>query len=161
MPQAQLPFFPHGTTEINSNLAFKRQGSTVTYCQGHLPVFEHHIHDKKTFHLIASQFYVNGNATQAQICRAFGVTPISLKRAVKRYREKGAAGFYEAPAKRGAAVLTPPVLAQAQRLLNEGAQIPEVATELGIKADTLRKAVAAGKLPMPSKKKTRKTRLLR
>ena len=158
MPQAQLPLFPAGTTEINHILAFERQGDLITYFHGLLPVFQHHVNDKNTFYLISSQFYVNGNATQAQICRAFGVTPISLKRAVKRYREKGAAGFYEVPARRGAAVLTPPVLAQAQRLLDQGIGIPDVAQELSIKPDTLRKAVAAGKLHKPAKKKIRKAR---
>jgi transposase-like protein len=118
-----------------------------------LPVFQHTVDDTKTFHLIASQFYVNGNATQAEICRAFGVTFISLKRAVKLYREKGAAGFYEIPKRRGAVVLTPAVLEQAQQLLSNGADISEVAEQLTIKADTLRKAVTAGKLHKPVKKK--------
>ncbi len=109
MPQAQLPVFPDGTTEINVTLAFERRNGLVTYFHGHLPVFEHRVNDTQTFHLIASQFYVQGNATRAELCRAFGVTAISLKRAVKRYREKGPAGFYETPGRRGAAVLTPPV----------------------------------------------------
>lgn len=100
MPQAQLPFFPDGTTAINRNLAFARQNDRVTYFHGHLPVFQHAVNDTPTFRLTVSQFYVNGNATQAELCRAFGVTPISLKRAVKRYREKGAAGFYTPPARR-------------------------------------------------------------
>jgi transposase-like protein len=156
MPQAQLPFFPDGTTEINVTLAFERRDDLVTYFYGYLPVFEHHVNDTPTFHLITSQFYVQGNATQAELCRAFGVTPISLKRAVKCYREKGSAGFYETPARRGAAVLTPPVLLQAQQLLDEGGEIPAVAKELAIKADTLRKAVVAGKLHKRSKKKNRK-----
>lgn len=158
MPQAQLPFFPYGTTEINANLAFERHGDLVTYFHGLLPVFQHHVSDTKTFHLIASQFYVNDNATQAEMCRAFGVTSISLKRAVKCHREKGAAGFYEEPARRGAVVLTPAVLAKAQQQLDEGSEIAEVAAELAIKPDTLRKAVAAGKLHTPWKKKIRTAR---
>lgn len=158
MPQAQLPFFPPGTTEINANLAFERRDDVVTYFHGLLPVFQHHVSDTKTFHLIASQFYINDNATQAEMCRAFGVTSISLKRAVKLYRKKGAAGFYEEPARRGAVVLSPPVLVKAQQQLDEGSEIPELAADLAIKADTLRKAVAAGKLHHPSKKKIGKAR---
>jgi transposase-like protein len=158
MPQAQLPIFPHGTTEINANLAFERQADLVVYYQGLLPVFQHHVKDTKTFHLIVSQFYVNDNATQAEMCRAFGVTPISLKRAVKCYREKGAAGFFEEPARRGAVVLTAPVLAKAQQQLDAGSEVAEVAAALAIKADTLRKAVAAGKLHCPGKKKRRHAR---
>ena len=142
MPQAQLPFFPEGTCEINVNLSFMKRDNQVTYFHGHLPVFQHSIDDKKTFDLITSQFYVNGNATQAEISRAFGVTLISLKRAVKRYRKKGVAGFYEEPARRGAVVLTPSVLAQAQQLFDEGYELVDVAKELSLKPDTLRKAVS-------------------
>jgi transposase-like protein len=152
MPQAQLPFFPHGTSVINANLSFLKEDNKVAYFHGHLPVFQHHINDKKTFYLITSQFYINGNATQAEISRAFGVSLISLKRAVKLYREKGAAGFYEEPKRRGGVVLTPSVLVQAQQLFNERYELVDVAKELSIKPDTLRKAVAAGKLHKLKKK---------
>ena len=35
MPQLQLPFFPHGATEINVNLAILREGDSVTYPRFH------------------------------------------------------------------------------------------------------------------------------
>ncbi|NCU31566.1 MAG: helix-turn-helix domain-containing protein [Candidatus Moranbacteria bacterium] len=37
---------------------------------------------------------VNGNATQTEIVRAFGVSSISVKRWVKKYRTEGARGFF-------------------------------------------------------------------
>jgi predicted DNA-binding protein (UPF0251 family) len=43
-------------------------------------------------------------------------------------------------------VITAAVLDQAQRLLDEGLHTPEVADRLGIKRDTLSKAVHAGRL---------------
>ena len=89
---------------------------------------------------------VSGHATQAQIARAFGVAKISIKRAVKLYREQGPKGFYAPRNTRGAAVLTASVLEQAQRLFDEGLHTPEVADRLGIKRDTLSKAVRAGRL---------------
>ena len=45
MPQMQLPFFPHGATEINVNLPILREGDTVTYIYGHLPIFTHDVRD--------------------------------------------------------------------------------------------------------------------
>jgi len=86
--------------------------------------------------MIAAQFCLNGNAKQADIARAFGITLISVKRAVKRYRQKGVAGFYEEPKRRGPAVLTAAVLKQAQELLDEGLESSEVAEQLGVKRDT-------------------------
>jgi orotate phosphoribosyltransferase-like protein len=49
--------------------------------------------------------------------------------------------------------LTPPVLEQAQQLFDEGLETPEVADRLAIKCDTLSKAVRAGRLHKPAKKK--------
>ena len=106
MPQLQLPIFPKGMTMINSNLGVMTQDGTVTYIYGSLPIFSHAVDDLKTFRMITSQLYVNGSAKQAEICRAFGVSRISVKRSVKLYREKGIAGFFEKPLCRGPAVLT-------------------------------------------------------
>jgi hypothetical protein len=44
--------------------------------------------------MITSQFCVHGGARQSDIIRVFGVTPISVKRSVKIYREEGLKGFY-------------------------------------------------------------------
>lgn len=152
MPQLQLPIFPEGTTLINQNIGFVRQDNTITYIYGSLPVFMHDIDDMQSFRMITSQLYVNGSASQAEICRAFGVSKISVKRGVKLYREKGLAGFFAEPNRRGPAVLTPQVLEKVQELFDEGRSIPEIARELDLKADTLRKAVQAGKLHKPQKK---------
>ncbi len=114
MSQAQRPFFPIGTTEININLAFEKRDGRVTYFNGTMPVFTHDEDDRPTFLMIISQLYVNGNATQAELCRAFGITAITVKRAVKKYREHGAGSFYKPRHTRGATVLTAEVLTQAQ-----------------------------------------------
>ncbi len=153
MPQLQLPIFPEGMTLINANLGVERRDSTVTYIYGSLPVFSHDVDDMRTFRMFTSQLYVNGSASQAEICRAFGVSRLSVKRSVKLYRQKGMAGFFEEPKRRGPAVLTPPVLNKVQELLDEGCSIPEVAKELSLKADTLRKAVKACRLHKPEKKR--------
>ncbi len=154
MPQLQLPIFPVGMTLINANLGFMRQDTELSYFYGHLPVFSHDVDDQQSFRMITSQFYVNGTATQAEICRAFGVSPISVKRSVKLYRRKGIAGFFAERRRRGAAVLTIPVLEKVQGLLDEGLELTEIATRLDLLADTLRKAMKAGKIHKPAKKKT-------
>jgi prepilin-type processing-associated H-X9-DG protein len=153
MPQMHLPFFPDGVEHITAELAFEKRDGWVTYFNGHMPVFVHAEGDIATFCMITAQFCINGNATQAEISRAFGVTPISVKRAVKRYRKKGVAGFYEEPNRRGPAVLTEAVLKQAQGLLDEGLETSEVAEQLAVKRDTLAKAIRAGRLHKLTKKK--------
>jgi len=152
MPQIQLPVFPAGVAHITPELAFMNEAGRVIYFNGQMPVFAHDEDDVRTFRLITSQFCVNGNAKQSEIARAFGVSLISVKRAVKRYREQGPAGFYAPRGRRGPAVLTAPVLASAQGLLDEGESVTEVARRLGLKRDTLAKAVAAGRLHSGVKK---------
>jgi transposase-like protein len=106
----------------------------------------------QSFRMFTSQLYINGSASQAEICRAFGVSKISVLRSVKLYREKGMAGFFAPRMCRGPAVLTPPVLEQVQERLDADRPIAEIAGELGLKVDTLNKALRSGKLRRPKKK---------
>ncbi len=158
MSQVQLPFFPEGVTPITPLLAFSKQDGRVTYFNGTLPVFVHAEADRDSFRMITAQFCASGHAKQADIARAFGVPLISVKRAVKLYRKEGPKGFYAQRKTRGPAVLTPAVLESAQQLFDEGLETPEVADRLAIKPDTLSKAVRAGRLHKPAKKKTPRSR---
>lgn len=153
MPQLQFPFFPEGVTHITALLAFRKHDGQVTYFNGSMPVFVHDETDTDSFRMIAAQFCINGNARQADIVRAVGVTAISLKRAVKRYRLEGPRGFYTPRRTRGPAVLAAPVLAAAQQLFDDGLETTQVAERLGVKPDTLSKAVRAGRLHKTVKKR--------
>ena len=153
MPQLQLPIFPADAVDVNGKLAFKNDAGTITYFHGIMPVFSHDAKDKKAFRMITSQFYINGIATQAEIVRAFGVTSQSVKRAVKLYREQGIDGFYAPRNTRGAAVLTEDVIEKIQQRLNNKNSIADIAMELNLKPNTIDKAVRAGRLHNPFKKK--------
>jgi hypothetical protein len=102
MAQLQLPLFPVGATEVTQDLAFEKREGQVTYFYGSLPVFSHAENDLASFKMITAQFYLNGYVKQMDIVRAFGVTPISVKRAVKRFQEEGPQGFYTKKNTRGA-----------------------------------------------------------
>jgi Helix-turn-helix domain len=156
MPQVMLPIFPDGVVHLSPDLAVRKEGSQVVYFNGMMPVFTHEEEDVKSFKMITSQFCCSGIVKQADIARAFGVTEISVMRAVKRYRELGPAGFYAARKGRGAGVLTAIVMKEAQALLDEGSGVPEVAEQLGLKRDTLAKAVRDGRLHRVKKRPTMK-----
>jgi transposase len=86
--------------------------------------------------------------------RAFGVTAISVKRSVKKYREEGPGGFFrKTPPARRPRVLTAEVLEKAQALLDAGQSRPEVAEALGIKEDTLYRAERSGRLVKEKKRR--------
>jgi hypothetical protein len=152
MPQLQLPLFPDGVTYITNQLAFRRQDGQVTYFNGHMPVFSHADSDIATFRMITSQFCVTGHVKQSEIIRAFGVTSISVKRSVKIYREKGPKGFYAPRVTRGPAVLVEDVVSEIEGLLAGGATPAEVATTLGVKLNTIQKAIREGGICAPVKK---------
>ncbi len=147
MPQAILPLFPSDATVINKVLSFARRDGQVYYFHGNLPVFSHGEDDIASFSMFTSQLYVNGQCTQAELVRAFGITKISMIRAVKKYREGGTEAFFiKKIAKRKPRVLTAKVLAQAQELLDEELSRSEVAEQLGLKGNTLGKAINSGRL---------------
>jgi hypothetical protein len=146
MPQVQLPLFPAGVTPINDHLACTCRDGQVVYLNGHLPVFTHEEKDLAAFRLFTTQLIVNGTATQGQIVRAFGVPAITVKRSVKRYRTAGVAAFFAPPKPRPGRKLTPELLPQAQALLDEGLAVPAVSARTGVLANTLHKALRAGRL---------------
>src|SRR5271156_2655818 len=152
MPQRHLPMFPAGVTHITNELAFERRDGKIAYFNGHMPVFVHDEDDVATFRMITSQFCERGYAKQSAIIRAFGVTSISVKRAVKLYRERGTKGFYARRVSRGSAVLTAGVMAEIESLLVAGVSLAEVAQKLGLKLNTLQKAVSAGRIRPAAKK---------
>ncbi len=146
MPQVQLPLFPAGVTSINDQLAVRARDGQVVYLNGHLPVFTHAADDLAGFRLFTTQLIVNGTATQGEIVRAFGVPAITVKRCVKRHRTAGAAAFFAPPKPRPGRKLTPEVLPRAQALLDQGLAVPAVSVETGVLANTLHKALRAGRL---------------
>lgn len=142
----QLPIFPAGVTHVTRELAVSKQDGVVTYFNGHMPIFRHDESDIRSFRMITSQFCVTGTVQQAQIARVFGIPVLAVKRAVKRYREQGPEGFYRERVRRGPAVLVPEVLREVQGLLDQGLGVPDAASRVGLKPDTLRKAVQAGRV---------------
>ena len=70
-----------------------------------------------------------------------------MTRSRKKLREEGLEGFMgQKKGRRGGCVLTPRVLSEAQQLLNQGYSRREIADELEVGYDTLRKAISSGRL---------------
>lgn len=115
-------------------------------------MFSHEEKDTRSFNMFTSQLVVLGQCKQVEIVKAFGVSSISVKRHVKKYREGGAGIFFEKRNGRKAKILTEDILSEAQEMLNKGKSRIEVAEDLCIKSDTLYRAILAGKLVEIKKK---------
>ncbi len=103
------------------------------------------------FRFITSQLVVAGSCRQVDIIKAFGVSKSSVIRSVNRLLDEGAEAFFQPrQRRRGGTKLTPERLERAQALLDQGRSRTETAHEVGVKKDTLRKAISDGRLHEPS-----------
>jgi len=150
MPQILLPLIPDGASQINDIVSVVREDDQWTYFYGARPVFSHPQDDQRSFRMLTSQLVCQGACRQVDIIRTFGVSKESVLRNVKKFREQGIDAFYVPRRGRGPTVITPEVATQAQQLLNSGASRSEVAQQLSIKSDTLRKAINQGRLQEPT-----------
>ena len=146
MPQALLPLVPDGASSINDRISVIRENRQWTYLCGVDAVFRHPEDERQAFRMFTAQLVCQGACRQVDIVRAFGVSANSVKRSVKKYREEGVAGFYRPQKRRGPTVLVDDVLAQAQDLLSRGSSRGDVADQLEVRYDTIRKAINQGRL---------------
>ncbi len=140
---------PDGATRISDFIGVVRENGQWIYFCGTQPLFQHPENDRRSFRMLTAQLICQGACRQTDIVRAFGVSKNSVIRSVNTYRAGGVAAFYTPRAPRGASVMTPEVTAQAQQLLGTGSSPREVAEQLGLKLDTLRKAIGQGRLIRP------------
>jgi len=146
MPQIQLPIFPAASTSITPELAFEERDGIVWYFNGQVPVFSHPVADIASFRFFTSQLISNGNASQGQISRSFGVPLVSVKRACKKLKEQGIAGFFLPSKPTQGHKLTPQRIEEVQRMLDAGEEVPSIGMKLGILPNTIHKAIRAGRL---------------
>jgi len=154
MGQSIFPLFIDGENNINSKISYEKSDDCniyyYLYCH---PIGFHPINDLREFKLITSQLIINGHCRNCEIVKAFGVTEISVKRSVKKIRTEGIGGFYRPRNTRsGGTVLTPEVILEAQKKLDEGFSRKEVALSLSLKINTLSKAIQSNKLVEQKKK---------
>jgi DNA invertase Pin-like site-specific DNA recombinase len=109
-------------------------------------MFVHEEGDLRSFRMITTQLIITGTVSQAEVSRAFHVPLVTVKRCVKLHRERGPEGFFKPAKRREGRRLNEEALKQAQRLLEEGWSVAQVAQELGILATTLHKAIGDGRL---------------
>lgn len=139
--QTLLPLLPAGATRINEKLGVLCQDRTWSYFLGQFQILSHAAEDIQTFRANIAQLIDAGSCKQSEVAKAFAIPAIQVKRAVKKYRKEGLASFFSPRKGRGATVLTQEVLAEAQELLDAFWSRSDVAKKLGIKLNTLKKAI--------------------
>ena len=147
MTQLLLPIISPGVTQINPLVSVWENDDLWTYFLGKFPIYSHRVDDQRMFRLTIAQLIESGACRQKEVIKAFGVSKRSVIRAQNKLRKGGSGAFFvDRRGRKFAPVLTPEVLGQAQRLLDKGLSGRQAAEELGVKYDTLRKAVNDGRL---------------
>ncbi len=147
-----LPLIPYGATKIANNLSVISENDEWTYYHGVLPVTTHKASDTRFFRMITSSFILNGVCRNADIIRVFNVSKSSVIRNCKKCGERGSDAFFKNSGKgeRKSKVLTEDKLKKAEELLLASFSRSEVASKIGVKYDTLSKAMQDGRLKTAS-----------
>lgn len=152
MPKLQRPIFPSGSKEIAEGYSVECRDKQVVYFCGLMPVFQHAEDDLQSFRMFTSQLLDMNAVRQADIVNTFGVPLATVKRYLKLLRDYGKKAFFAEPKRRSAPVLTDETRHIVEGLIGEGKTVPELAEASGVKANTLHKAIRAGRLPRVKKK---------
>ena len=150
--QLHVPIFPAESTQLGERLSVVKRSGSVWYFHYDMPIFSHVETDLASFRFFASSLCDNGQYKLVDIERAFGVSAISVKRALKQYRAEGGKSFFISRR----ATVRPRVLTEERRrdvqtLLDEGCSPGMIEDRLHIKADTVRNAIEDGRLHRPKK----------
>ncbi len=155
MVQLLLQFTSLDITKINHKVSILKKDGRWTYFLGVHSIYYHMAGNKTMFQLTIAQLIESGACRQIEVINALDISKRSVIRAQNKLRKGGPEAFFIDNRGRckGGRVLTPKVLEKAQSLLDQGFARREIAEELKVKRDTLRKAINDGRLKEPAKKK--------
>jgi len=133
---------------INNLVGYQKKEKKIYYFVGQAIIGFHDEKNHESFRWTTSLLIETGNVKQSEIIRAFGLSEISVKRYIKKYREaEGDPTKYFKPRNtRGAVVLTAEKIKEIEGYYAEGKTRTEAASLSGIKADTIKKGERAGKV---------------
>lgn len=144
---------PADAVHVSDSVSVVMRQKQVWWFHQGLPVGAHETSDVASFRLYASMMCDSGACKLVEVERAFQVSAISVKRALKLYRAEGARGFFrDRRTPRGSPVMTAERLKEIQGLFDEGMELRDIALKLDLKQDTIYRAVKAGRLHRPAKK---------
>ncbi len=143
--QLKLPLFPKETKLFNSSFGLFSNGGTVFYLHCGQPVGMHDEEDHNSFrHKIAS-FIELGLCTQSEVVSTLHVSPDSIRRCCKQYRQDGEAAFFAPDKRKG-------IQSNIDQSINETKKWLQKQTDLKEKIEALQveinqKAEALSKIP--------------
>ena len=141
--------FPEGSVRISSALSVLRKGGCVTYFVGEDNYFSHAEDDEDGYRYIIATLMENRHVRACELSRApMNIPHRTLMNWAGILRKEGSSGLFRPRvAHSHPKVMTAEVALACGRLLDQGYCPAEVSVEVGIQADTLRKAIKRGAIP--------------
>lgn len=147
-----LPLQPPQAVPIGRVWSMLEADGWTTYMR-YLDVVDGHPADDKPARLRRmAQIAHLRHATQGEIAEAFGVTRMTVHRALRSWRAHGEAGFRQPRQPRRRTALDEAARQRAQQGLAGGRSLRAMAAELSVSHETLRSYVKAGLLPPATKR---------
>lgn len=145
--QLKFPFFPEDTKMISDVTGVCLSDGVVQYIVNGLPVYSHSPEDLNAFRFITSNFIDQGLCRQADVRRCFNVSEDSVRRAYKKFKEKGEAGFFSPDARKGKAYkIIGQVRDRIQSKLDKGQSVLSIAKQEGVRESAIRYQIKKGYL---------------
>ena len=130
--QLLLPLMPAGALDVSDAVSVVVRDDSVWWFHLGQPIGSHAPEDVGSFRLYSSMMCDAGACKLVEVERAFQVSAISVKRALKQFRAEGARGFFKPVQRiRGPAVLTEERMVEIQKQLDDGVDLRTVAERLG------------------------------
>lgn len=151
--QLRLPRYPSEPLHVSDAVSVVLRDGVVWWFHQGMPLGSHAEKDVAGFRHQSSLLCDGGACKLIEIERAFGVSAISVKRALKQYRQGGARSFYERKRQvREGPVMTPARLREVQALIDQGLSDRQIGDRLGLKRDTIYRTMKAGRLHRAEKR---------
>lgn len=151
--QLRLPRYQSEPLQVSDAVSVIRRDGVVWWFHQGMPLGSHAESDVAAFRHQSCMLCDGGACKLVEIERAFGVSAISVKRALKQYRAGGARSFFERKrTAREGPVMTPERLREVQALIDQGLSDRQIGERLGLKRDTIYRTVRAGRLRRPEKR---------
>jgi transposase len=145
--QLKLPIFPVETKLFNSSFGVFSHEGTVYYLHCGQPVGMHEEEDLNSFRHKIATFIELGLCTRSEAVKTLHVSPDSIRRCCKQYRENGEATFFAPDKRKGKShKMLPKVIERVQAQLNEDKSVNSIAKQEGVRESTIRYCIATGKL---------------
>jgi transposase len=145
--QLHFPYYPKDSKMISDRIGVYEKGDLVQYIVNGLPVYSHDKADLNAFRFITSNFIYQGLCRKVDVQRCFGVSEDTVGRAVKKYKEKGEAGFFGDDARFGRAhKIVGECRIRIQNKLDKQQSVNSIAKEEGVRESAIRYQIKVGHL---------------